>query len=81
MSDTDHFFAGSSRHGGAISIPFKRLHPGIRHLVTRASVVLTLTGKVDKARAVFAAAPGAHTMTIPHRPENNPTVAMVMPAT
>lgn len=58
--------------------PIKRSHPSIQHLARRTREISRLTGVVDKARVVFAAALSAHTMTILCRPENNPTVAMAM---
>lgn len=61
--------------------PIKRWHLSLQLPARRASEISGLTSKVDKARAVFAAAPSARIMTIPHRPGNSPTAAMASSGT
>lgn len=58
-----------------------RGHPGFQHLTRPIHDFSRLTIKVDKARAVFAAAPSAHILTIQHRPGNSPTPTMVISGT
>lgn len=80
MSDTTLFHRMLPTRRADVNF-IKPRHLVLQHLATRANETSRLTGKVDSARAVFAAGPSVCIMTIPHRPVNSLTAVMVIPGT